>query len=377
MDGDFERGWREVISGESRQPWAPAARAGLSALSALYGGSVAAYRAAVAMGLVRVETLPCPTVSIGNLTVGGTGKTTTVRWLARRLHSSGMRPAILSYGYRLGATKVEKNRATIVSDGETVLEPASVSGDEPQMLARSLPGVPVVIGRRRVKTGRVAWERFQPDVVLLDDAFQYWRLAKDLEIVLIDAENPFGYGHLLPRGLLREPVTALKRAHAAIVTHADRIDPDGRAAVAEELRRINPALALAQARHRSVGWRDDAGVAVTVDEVREGRWLAVSSLGLPESFERSLTDLGVAFEAARFPDHHPYTRQEVAEVCARVKREGLAGVVTTEKDSVKMGRDWTEGTAVRVLEIDLECLSGQNELDTLLHSRIRRTSRFD
>ncbi len=369
---DFETSWRELISGANRQWWAPAARSGLSVLSGLYGGVVAGYRLGFDLGMLKTHTLRCPVVSVGNLTVGGTGKTTTVRWLIRRLAAWGVRPAVLSYGYRAGGTRRDPDAVHVVAGPDGIREPVEVSGDEPQLLARSLPGVPVLIGKKRVLSGERACREFAVDVCVLDDAFQYWRLRKDLEIVLMSGANPFGYGRLLPRGMLRESPGALRRADAVVVTHAGWIDAEAREKLRNELRRRNPRLVVAEARHVPVALRDHAtGERVSLEELRKGHWLAVSSLGQPESFERTLMELQAGeISPARFRDHHPYTEEDVRALCRRVEREALTGVVTTEKDAVKIPPTWFANTRCCVLEIDLEFLSGQNDIESLLRARV-------
>ncbi|MFN3652866.1 MAG: tetraacyldisaccharide 4'-kinase [Armatimonadota bacterium] len=372
---DFETRWREVISGEAGDWWAPLARGGLGALAGLYAGVVGGYRLGFDLRLLHAASLPCRVVSIGNITVGGTGKTTTTRWLVRRLQEWGRRPAILSHGYRAGEaaeTKQERPPVTVVSDSHQVLAPVETSGDEPQLLARSLPGVPVLIGRKRVLTARHAYEQLGVDTCVVDDGFQYWRLKKDLEIVLLNATNPFGYGRLVPRGMLREPLRGLRRAHAAILTHAARVEPSERDKLRAQIRKLNPHLVLAEARHVPVCLREAAtGARLPLESLREGRWLALSSLGSPESFERTLVELGARNPApARFRDHHPYRREELAQVVQQVTREGLSGVVTTEKDFVKIPVEWLAGTDYRVLEVDLELLSGRDELEALVRTRV-------
>jgi tetraacyldisaccharide 4'-kinase len=363
---DLESGWRALVAGETSAWWAPPARAGLGVLSALYTGTVVGYRLPFDLGLRRPHRLPCRVVSIGNLTVGGTGKTTTVRWIVRRLLEWGLRPAVLSYGYRAagGAGK----SGTVVAGPEGLREPVEVSGDEPQLLARSLPGVPVLTGSKRIRSGERACAEFGVDVCVLDDAFQYWRLAKDLEIVLLDAKNPFGYGRLLPSGMLREPLSGLRRAHAAILTHADRASRQEREGITRRLRALNPRLILAEARHLPVRMRDHVtGEALPLEALTGRRWVALSSLGSPGSFETTLTELGAErVLPARFRDHHAYTAAEIREVCARARAGGVAGIMTTEKDSVKIPGEWLDGTPCRVLEIDLQFLSGQEEIEMLL-----------
>jgi len=369
---DFETNWRHLISGEKRDWWAGPARGALWALSGLYAGIVSGYRAGFDLGLLKTTRLPCPVLGIGNITVGGTGKTTTVRWLVRRLQVLGVHPAVLSYGYRSGASKKERNAVTVVAGPEGIRTPVTLSGDEPQMLARSLPGVPVLIGRKRIYSGQRAWDEFRADACVLDDSFQYWRLEKDLEILLVNATNPFGYGHLLPRGMLREPLRGLRRAGGVILTHAAAVSAEERSHLRGRIEKLNPGIAVAEAVHEPVRLRDHrTGDPLEIERLREGRWLAVSGLGQPESFENSLMQLGAREPVpARFRDHHAYTAEELAEVRSRVRDEGLTGIVTTEKDAVKIPAEWLEECPCAVLEVDLRFLSGQEAIERLLRERI-------
>lgn len=365
----LEQGWREVVSGESRAWWAGPARAGLAALSAPYAAGISGYRALFDLGLIRPAKLPCAVISVGNITVGGTGKTTTVRWLVRRLQEWGRRPAILSRGYRAGEGGA---KTTVVAGPEGLRQDVKAGGDEPVVLARSLPGVPVIIGRKRVASGRLACEEFHPDVLVLDDAFQYWRLQKDLEILLVDATNPFGYGSVFPRGMLREPLRGVRRAHAAILTHAAWASEGKRAAVRKALQARMPGGVLAEARHVPVRLRDFATAAEEpLEALRDGGWLAVSGLGRPDAFRHTLAEVGASHVAgAPFPDHHAYTASDLRAVVQRARSEGLAGIVTTEKDAVKWDPAWLDGARCLVLEIDLQLLSGQAELERLIRGRV-------
>jgi tetraacyldisaccharide 4'-kinase len=261
---------------------------------------------------------------------------------------------------------------TVVAGPEGIREPVEVSGDEPQMLARSLPGVPVLIGRKRIYSGRKAWEEFQPDACVLDDSFQYWRLEKDLEILLVNAANPFGFGFLLPRGMLRESLRGLRRADAVIVTHAAALAEPAREKLKARIRRLKPGIAVAEAVHVPVRLRDHrSGAEVSLAELREGRWLALCGLGQPESFESSLRELGTReVVPARFSDHHRYERADLDQARARVSAEGLSGVVTTEKDAVKIPAEWLGECRCLVLEVDLRFVSGQEEIERLLQERI-------
>jgi tetraacyldisaccharide 4'-kinase len=333
---------------------------------------VRVYRSGFDWKLLTVSRLPCAVIAIGNITVGGTGKTTTVRWLVRTLLEWRLRPVVLSYGYRSGASKSEKNVVTVVAGPEGVREPVEVSGDEPQMLARSLPGVPVLIGRKRIHSGQRACEEFSPDVCVLDDAFQYWRLSKDVEIVLVNAANPFGYGRLLPAGMLREPLRGLRRADAVVITHASALTPGSRERLYSTLRQWKPSLVIAEAVHIPVRLRDHhSGRTLPLEQLRDGRWLALSGLGQPESFETTLVEVGVREAVpARFPDHHAYTRADLEVAMERVKSLDLAGMVTTEKDAVKIPAGWLAGCRCLVLEVDLQFQCGQEAVEELLRERL-------
>jgi tetraacyldisaccharide 4'-kinase len=260
----------------------------------------------------------------------------------------------------------------VVSDGVGEPVAASLSGDEPRLLALSLPGVPVLAGRRRARVAQRACAEFSPDVLILDDAFQHWRVRRNMDLVLVSALNPFGWEHTLPRGTLRESPWALRRAHAVILTHADRISEAERAALRTRLLTYNPGLILAEAVHAPTGIQVLSG-PLPADEARlePGRWIALSSLGDPTSFENTVRDLGAtAVLPARFPDHHPYSEPEIRALAERVNRENASGIVTTEKDSVKISPGWLGSTPYRVVVVDLQFLSGRNPLEALVRERI-------
>jgi tetraacyldisaccharide 4'-kinase len=353
-----------LMRGEGHGPKAATARAGLWALSRIYAAGIGVYWTMYRLGILRRVRLRPFVISVGNITVGGTGKTTTIQFLASALLEAGLRPAVLSYGYRAA----DKEAVGIVSDGDSVLMTAAEAGDEAVLLARSLPGVPVLIGRRRVLSGAVAEERFHPDVLLCDDAFQYWRLYRDLDLVLVDAVQPWGYGHVLPRGLLREPKKRAARADAFIVTHADLVEPAALQDLVAELRTFGKPVWTA--RHAPCGLSYvEGGESVPPTALGGRSVLAVSSLGDPTSFETTLTRAGADVAALRFPDHHPYTAAEVrhAEETARRQRRHL---VTTAKDAVKI-REFAAPETWWVLEIAL-FVEGAAEFTTWLLNQTRR-----
>src|SRR5579862_6408753 len=249
MDEAF---WRAVLAGEKKGFGYDLVRALLAGLAALYSAGLSAYLAAERIGLRRRTRLSVPVISIGNISTGGTGKTPMTQSLSRHFQDAGWRVAILSRGYR-GAR--EGAEAVVSDEAGKVLLSAEEAGDEPVLLAKSLPGIPVIVGKDRRRSGRMAVERFNPQFVLLDDGLQYWQLARDLDVVLIDAKRPFDNGYPLPRGLLREPKRNIRRASVIVVTRSDRIDREERESLERELALLAPGTAVFFARHISAGWQ--------------------------------------------------------------------------------------------------------------------------
>jgi tetraacyldisaccharide 4'-kinase len=360
-------------------------------LAGLYRGVIGAYRLAYDLGLLRTVTADCRVISVGNLTVGGTGKSTAVRWIAGWLRERGVPVAVLSYGYRppqLRAAGGERGRAapeqqavTVVSDGQRALVPEAVSGDEPRMLAEALAEVPVLIGKRRQFSAAEAVRQFGTRVCVLDDAFQYWRLKKDVDVVLIDAACPFGGGHLLPRGLLREPPRQLRRAHVLILTNAYRLTEERRQELRQQLQRLSPRAVLAEARHvprrlyplgercsvLGVGCSDRSNTQhLTPNTLNGRRVLALSSLGNPAGFEEMLAGLGAEVVPARYPDHYHYNKAELQREVERARAAGCEMIVTTEKDAVKIELGWLGAAPMHVLSVELEFDAGQEDVEARL-----------
>lgn len=329
-------------------------------MSVVYGFGVKVYRAGFDAGLLRIDRLPRPVIGVGNLTLGGTGKSVVVAWLVQQLINMGARPAILSRGY--GARN--SRSWAVVADREGLRLPVEESGDEPQMLARAFPGVPVLIGRNRRVTGRIAIEQFGADICVLDDSFQYWRLFKDLEILLINAARPLEAEPLFPRGRMREGLRGASRAHAAILTHPEKAGAQRLCQLRQTLRTIKASLPVAEAWHRPSGI-DWTGAAEPSD-VNRGIWLAVTSLGEPTSLTRTIAEMGVRAVSCEFPDHHAYTPTEIQSLVQRARREGLRGFLTTAKDAVKISPSWLDGLPCGVVRVELEFVNGREAIERLL-----------
>ncbi|MDD5556495.1 MAG: tetraacyldisaccharide 4'-kinase [bacterium] len=355
MDG---RRWREMVERE---------RGGLlSALllpaSLLYRLGVASRHAAYRAGLVRRRRLPRPVVSVGNLVAGGTGKTPAVRLLAAGLLARGIRPAVLSRGYgapRRGAPPL------VVSDGTRPLLGAGEAGDEPVMLARALPGVPVIVDPDRARGGEAAM-RFDPGVFILDDGFQHLRLARDADILLLDCRLPFGNGRLLPAGLLREPPSALRRADIIVLTRCES-PPDP--SLLSRIGRENPRARLFTARHEPARLVElTSGAARGLASLAGARVAAFAGTGRPDDFFETLRSCGAAVVAAHaFPDHHPYLPAEIAAIAAGASSAGASAIVTTEKDAARLPAAPRLPVPLLALGVEMRiCGGGDDLLDCLL-----------
>ena len=321
-----------ALAGADTSAWAHGVVALLAPLSALYWLGLKVNRLMYRLGLARVTRLPAPVISIGNLTSGGTGKTSAAALLAAEALKRGKRPAILSRGYGRGG---RGGGVAVVSDQGSVLAEPLVSGDEPYLLARKVPGATVMVGKDRRQTGRQAIEEHGADLLILDDGFQYWRLAKDREIVLIDALAPFGTGLVLPAGILREPLSHLRRADVVWITHADLADAEQVAALRARIRRLFNGP-IVEAVHRPIELRSlDPGTTLDLGELKGKVVAALSGIGNPLAFELTLARLGAHVLPVRFPDHHRYTAEDCLAVERFAKRRG-AMIVTTEKDAVRL-----------------------------------------
>jgi tetraacyldisaccharide 4'-kinase len=301
--------------------------------------------------LVDARGKAVPVVAIGNLSSGGTGKTPMAHLVAAHLQSRGRRVTLLSRGH--GGSGESGRTPRIVSDEEQVLLEPEAAGDEPVLLARFLPGVPVIVGRDRRASGRLAVSTFAPDVIVLDDALQYWQLHRDLDIVLLDARRPFDNGFVLPRGLLREPPAHLKRAGIVVLTRADRVPPDLLAQHVKQAQHLAPGAEVFTAAHAPVSWvRAADGVLLPLDALAQQEALAFSGIADGKAFVDTVGTLGVRVTASRdFGDHYAYDAEDIAALAS--ENSGQAAV-TTEKDLVKIAPLWpADGPALYALRIGM------------------------
>ncbi|MBI5826676.1 MAG: tetraacyldisaccharide 4'-kinase [Deltaproteobacteria bacterium] len=311
----------------------------LYSLSVIYGIAVRLRLLLYRAGVLRTKRVPCPVISVGNITVGGTGKTPVAIFIASLLKESGKRVAVLSRGYKRGGKSIDT-----VSDGRDILLGPEMAGDEPYLIAKRLQGVPVVVGADRVGAALYAIERFSPDVIILDDGFQHIRLERDLNILLTDSINGFGR-YLLPRGILREPVEGIGRA--SLVMGRGFSKPD-----MELIKRFN--LPVMEYGYRPTGLIDVTGGSAKGVEALKGRKvLAFCAIANPESFFSTLEGLGAEVtDNIRFPDHHGYTQTDLDAVMGR--QQGSQMIITTEKDAVKIEGLNVPKAAVYALAIDVD-----------------------
>jgi tetraacyldisaccharide 4'-kinase len=328
--------------------------------------------------ILQDQPLGCLVVVVGNLTVGGTGKTPIVEKLARTLRDRGRKVAILSRGYKSKRppfwvrawhqlTHTQEPPPRVVSDGQTVLLDSEQAGDEPYMLARNLPGVVVLVDKNRVKSGTYAIKRFGCDTLVLDDGFQYLHLKGSLNLLLVDKTNPFGNGSLLPRGILREPIKHLRRASYVFLTKSNgQRDLELEALI----RRHNPGVDLIECAHRPqylqrTGVAPDApGGRLPLDWLKGRRIFAFSGIATPESFEKFLRDLGaLVMGRERFLDHYRYTAEDLDDLYARAREEGADCLVTTEKDAVRLPTSGMERLPLYYLRLEIEIIHGAADFD--------------
>ncbi len=312
--------------------------------------------------------LGCLVVVVGNLTVGGTGKTPVVEMFAKALRDRGRKVAILSRGYKSKAPPLwqkwwfwlnhtEEPPPRIVSDGEKVLLDSEVAGDEPFMLARNLPGVVVLVDKNRVKAGAFAIKRFGCDTLVLDDGFQYLPLKGRLNLLLVDKTNPFGNGFLLPRGILREPVKHLQRASYIFLTKSKGVRDEELEAL---IQKFNPTAEIIECAHKpQYLQRIDTGERIPLTALAGRKVGALSGIAAPESFEAFVRETGARLiYTRRFLDHYRFTHEDLTGVFAEAQRAGVEIMVTTEKDAVRIEAGEKFPVPCYYLRLEIEILRG-------------------
>ena len=341
----------------------------LKQLSRVFAVVVQVRLALFRYGILRSHAPGIQVISVGNLTVGGTGKTPVVEVFARSLQQSGRKVAILSRGYkRVKPPLLERmwsrlrgesreDEPLVVSDGKRLLLDSATSGDEPFMLASNLPEVAVLVDKDRVKSSKYAISKLGCDTLVLDDGFQYMALKHRLDIALVDCTNPFGNRNMLPRGILREPIRNIRRAGFIFLTKSGE---DGAAELKRQLRELNPDAEISECRHCARHLQDVyTGTRHPLEDLQGLRIGAVSGIAVPSGFENELRRWGAEITfCKRYSDHHRYTQQEIIEVINASLESGAEAVLTTEKDAVRFPLIERRDLPVYFLRVEIEMISG-------------------
>jgi tetraacyldisaccharide 4'-kinase len=364
----------EVIFEQRRGKRAAMVRGLLLSLSKVFLLAVKGRRFLYNVRILRDTTVGVQVIAIGNLTVGGTGKTPVVEKFARALQDQGRTVAILSRGYRSKPPPLTRRLMNkvmfredttpprVVSDGKSLLLDSESAGDEPYMLASNLRDVIVLVDKDRVKSGRYAVEKFGVDTLLLDDGFQYWKLrGRRMDVVLVDCQQPFGNEYLLPRGTLREPPSHLARASTVFITKSEGDLTGLRGRIAE----VNPHARIIECVHHPLYLED----VFTGDqfglEMLEGTKIAtVSGIAQPESFERSLVGLGAELVySRRFADHHRFSQQELLNVINRSKKKQAEAILTTQKDAVRFPKLDRRDLPIYFMRVEIKIIGGAKDFE--------------
>jgi len=342
--------YRDLIASENPGFLKKLARGTLRLVSCGYSLAIGLRNLAYDKRLLRTHKADAPVISIGNITAGGTGKTPLVIWLCNYLREKSRSCAILTRGYKSAPGKLT---------------------DEPAILAKSCPETRVIINADRVAGAHKATQENAFDVLVMDDGFQHRRLARDIDILTIDATCPFGFGHLLPAGLLREPVKSIKRSHIAVITRSDQVAGSVLDEIEETIKKIAPEIVIAKTVCRHPGAMGMKGQSMTMNELHNGKVFVFCGIGNPDAFTGQLSRCGMAVVGSRlYNDHHDYTSRDMEDIYEEAKYFGANTVVTTQKDWVKAAlliKDFDDITFV-YMKLELEFISGYDKIDELLTS---------
>jgi tetraacyldisaccharide 4'-kinase len=334
--------FRDVVSGRRRGPAASTLRGLLRVAEFPYLWEVQRRNRAYDSGRRVAQRVGVPVVSVGNLTLGGTGKTPLVEWLAQWFRNRGVRVALVSRGYKAS--------------------PGTLN-DEGRELQQKLPDVPHVQNVDRVAAARQAIQEFNAQLILLDDGFQHRRLARDLDIVLLDALEPFGFDHVFPRGTLREPLTGIHRAQIAVLTRADMVNAAERSRIRSIVLRYAPHIAWASCRHAPLSLRSSTGSVEPIGVLIGQRVAAFCGLGNPAGFRHTLSQCGCEIiDWREFPDHHLYSATDLAELAKWAAASNASTLVCTHKDLVKIATDSLAGKPLRAMCVGMELTEGIEEI---------------
>jgi tetraacyldisaccharide 4'-kinase len=365
---NYEQGYRKLISGQNTGAGARLLRVLLKLAAICYSLVVRLRDCLYSRGWLKAQRVDAAVICIGNITVGGTGKTPLVVWLCNRLVTN-CRCAILTRGYKARRASCVMRRAKEEHNTQDAIRNTQV--DEPAVLADSCPQARVVVNPDRVAGAAEAIGQFGAEVLIMDDGFQHRRLARDLDIIAIDATLPFGYGKMLPAGLLREPVTSLRRAAAVVITRCDQISEPQLSELEEKLRSINPAMVIAKSIHATASVRTTDNGQIDIGLLKDKKIFAFCGIGNPNAFLSTVETLGSELVASKvYDDHHNYTDGCLTDICRQAERAGADLVLTTQKDWTKIRCDFESTVPFAYLQIEIEFLAGQDKLTALIRDTL-------
>ena len=334
------------------------------------------------VGFFNQKKLDCCVISIGNITVGGTGKTPTAQKVAAMIKNMGYRVVILNRGYRSHWDK----ELGVVSDGKKIFMTAYEAGDEAYLMAKTLPGIPVVIGKNRAVTGQYAVDKLNAEVIIMDDGYQHWHLYRDLDVVLVDTYNMFGNGSLLPRGTLREPLKHLDRAGLFLLTKTDQSSQFSRINLRKTLAKYNDEAPVIESIHHPKNFVEIAdwykGIhenTLELSELEGKKVMVFSAIGNPSSFEQTLAGIGLdILEAIRYPDHHDYGMIEMQYISERAASKEAVALITTAKDAVKIPTEFiyfNRDLPLYILNMDIMITEGQDLFEKAIVAAIQKETK--
>ena len=379
---NFEQYFLELIIGKRKTPKDQLMLLLLFVISRFYRAVVQFRMWLYDKRIIRNRAIGCLVVSIGNLSCGGTGKTPVVEVFAKTLSHKGRKVAVLSRGYRSKqrslwvkmtqkfSSKKMEVPPKVVSDGKNLLLDSAYAGDEPYMLANNLTDVVVLVDKDRVKAGLYAIDEFGTDTLIMDDGFQYMSLKPHINIVLVDSTDPFGNHHVLPRGILREPVKNIRRADYVFLTKST--GGNHLRHLKAFIRRHNRRAEIIECCHKPMYLEKvyKKGEREPLEMLKGKRVAALSAIAVPESFEAFVRQLGGNIdEAQNFADHHRFTQQEIIDFINQAKKSNAEMIITTEKDAVRMPRLERQDIPVYFMRVEIDIISGQESFDQCI-SRI-------
>jgi len=356
-----QNSYRRLVSGENKGFVPAIARCVLTALSWPYSMVVRLRNRLYSSGVFKTHNAEAVVISVGNITVGGTGKTPLVIWLANFLAKKNLRCAILTRGYKIKESKLS---------------------DEPAVLAKSCPDARIIVNADRIAGANEAVGKFDCHALIMDDGFQHRRMNRDIDIVTIDATRPFGYGKVLPAGLLREPISSLRRADAAVLTRCDQVSEADLTQIEGTIRQVNPDILIARSVHAPVCARSLQAGQIELEQLVGKKVFAFCGIGNPDAFFETIRRLGLKPAGTRiFNDHHPYTPDCLKDMCEEARYLGADMLLTTQKDWNKAALpEPAEGMLTAYLAVELKLLAGKEELikliETALAGKIAKSERY-